>query len=82
MNTVLVLLIDLYLGAVVLDWLLDSTCFQMEPGVKARLKSIVEPLLARIRTSIQPSFNGVDLSRAAAIALLVMARMAVLTLVR
>ena len=80
MSTVFALLIELYIGAVVLDWMLVSTRFHVTPGLTARVRIIVEPYMNWIRTSIRPSFNGVDLSRVAAIVLLLTARVLVLVL--
>ena len=82
MSTVFALLIDLYLAAVALDWLLAVTRFQVDPSLRAKLHQIVDPFPEWIRTTIRPSFNGVDLSRIAAIVLLLTARTLVLVVGR
>ena len=80
MGMVFALLIDLYIAAVVLHCLLGATRLQVEPGMRAKLYSLVEPLLGSIRSTIRPSLNGVDLSGISAVALLLILRLVVLTL--
>ena len=77
MSMVFALLIDLYIAAVVLDWLLTFRCLHVEPGLRARLRGVVEPFLGWIQSAIRPSCNGVSMTRVIAVVLLLVARAAV-----
>ena len=72
----LALLLDAYVAATVLDWLLGATRFQISPSARARLRSILEPYLSWVRTQIQPSWNGHDLTHLTAVLILMVVRMA------
>jgi len=80
MRSILTFLIDVYLAAVVLDWALTSTQFQVKPWIKIKVRIIVEPLLEAVQNLISPSYGGTDLSRITAIVLLFAARATLLAL--
>ena len=80
MGSVFALLIELYLAAVAIDWVLAGTRFQVNGNLRDRIRGVVQPYVSWVRATVSPSFNGVDLSHAAAIAMLLVMRAVVLAL--
>ena len=80
MRMISALLIELYLVVVAIDWVLAGTRFQVNGNLRAQIHGFVQPYVSWVRATVGPTFNGVDLSHATAIALLLVVRAVVLTL--
>ena len=74
MVLLLILLVDILVAALVVEWLLLATGLAFNPKFAGVISRLTRPYVQWVRVTIGPAWNGYDLARPVGIFLLLLVR--------